>query len=138
MSEILLDRVIISGHTKGPAFVMQEPVSFWGGIDPTTGNIIDTHHPQCGQSIKNTILFLPGTRGSTAGPGALLETLYQGNGPAAIILTRPDTATTIAATAAEFINLKSLIIAEYFSQPVSVKTGDELIIKHEKLSLNKP
>ena len=30
------------------ALVLDEPLSFWGGLDPRTGELIDTHHPQRG------------------------------------------------------------------------------------------
>ena len=81
--------------------VLGEPISFWGGVDPELGTVIDVRHPQCGASMKGKILVLPGTKGSTAGPGALLETMFAGNGPAAILLTQPDLMCVIAMAAFE-------------------------------------
>lgn len=69
---------------------LQEPLSFWGGLDPQTGVIIDQHHPQCGESIKGRELMLERTRGSTSSPGVLVEAIRLGNGPARIVLGEPD------------------------------------------------
>ncbi|MEH6588681.1 MAG: DUF126 domain-containing protein [Halioglobus sp.] len=107
-----IQRVILAGSASGRPLVLDEPVSFWGGLNPDTGEIIDIHHPQHGCNIKDTLLFLPGTRGSTAGPGALLEALYQHNGPAAIILTAADVATLIAVTAASYVGIPVIPIVE--------------------------
>jgi cis-L-3-hydroxyproline dehydratase len=107
-----IQRVILAGSAIGRPLVLDEPLSFWGGLNPDTGELIDIHHPQHGCNIKDTLLFLPGTRGSTAGPGALLEALYQHNGPAAIILTAADVATLIAVTAASYIGMPAIPIVE--------------------------
>ncbi len=77
---------------------LDEPLSFWGGLDPATGEIVDAHHPQCGACIAGRCLVLPGTRGSTSSPGVLVEAIRLGNGPVGIVLPAPDL-TVIAATA---------------------------------------
>ena len=70
--------------------VLTEPLSFWGGLDPATGTIVDVHHPQYGESIKGRTVVLEGTRGSTSSTSTLVEMIRRGNGPAAIVLARPD------------------------------------------------
>ena len=69
---------------------LDEPLSFWGGLDPQTGIIIDRHHPQCGESIAGRKLVMKGTRGSTSSPGVLLEAIRLGNGPSKIVVSEPD------------------------------------------------
>ena len=69
---------------------LEEPLSFWGGLDPETGIIIDIHHPQCGESIAGRILELPRTCGSTSSPGLLVEALRLGNGPAKVVIGEAD------------------------------------------------
>ena len=44
-------RVILAGTAEGPVLATQEPLSFWGGVDPATGRVIDVHHPLHGQSL---------------------------------------------------------------------------------------
>ena len=43
-------RVLVSGRGHGKALILDEPLSFWGGVDPATGAVIDVHHPQAGSS----------------------------------------------------------------------------------------
>ncbi|MEX0827472.1 MAG: DUF126 domain-containing protein [Haliea sp.] len=94
------ETVVFAGDCTGPVLMLDEPLSFWGGLDPETGVITDARHPQRGKSLAGHILLMPGTRGSTSAAGALCEALRQGNGPVAIILPAPDalilTAVTIA------------------------------------------
>ena len=61
---------ILTGSASGPVLASREGLSFWGGIDPATGRIIDAHHPLHGASILGKILLLPTTRGSCTGSGA--------------------------------------------------------------------
>ncbi|MDJ0711079.1 MAG: DUF126 domain-containing protein [Woeseiaceae bacterium] len=79
---------------------LDEPLSFWGGLDPATGNIVDTHHPQQGESIAGRRLVLPGTRGSTSSTGVLVEALRLGNGPVEIVMPAPDLTVLAAVTVA--------------------------------------
>jgi predicted aconitase with swiveling domain len=114
---------------------LDQPLSFWGGINPDDGTIIDIHHPQHGLCIKNSILFIPGMRGSTAASGAFLETLFKGNAAQAVVLTRPEIATIIAATTFNFITQSSLIIVECFETEITVNTGQIVSIDTAKNSL---
>lgn len=69
---------------------LTEPLSFWGGLDPGTGCIVDRHHPQFGTCIRGRKLVMKRTRGSTSSPGTLVEAVRLGNGPAEIVLREPD------------------------------------------------
>jgi predicted aconitase with swiveling domain len=75
---------------------LTEPLSFWGGFDPQSGTITDPAHPQCGEKITGRVLVLERTRGSTSSPGALLESLRLGTGPAGFILQEADTVVLVA------------------------------------------
>ena len=82
--------VLVAGQASGPALVLQEPLSFWGGFDPATGEIIDTHHPEYRQSVTGKVLFMPASRGSAGTPGGIAETLRNGSGPKAFVLGQCD------------------------------------------------
>jgi len=69
---------------------LTEPLSFWGGLDPETGTIVDRHHPEYGESIAGRSLVMARTRGSTSSPGTLVEAIRLGNGPMNITLQQPD------------------------------------------------
>ena len=94
-------RVLVAGRAQGEALVLSERLSFWGGLDPVSGRIIDVHHPQLGAQVTGRILVLPGTRGSVSGPGTLAEAIRLGSGPCGIILPAPDVAIVSAVTETE-------------------------------------
>lgn len=74
----------------GPCLALTAPISFWGGVDPRTGDIIDARHPQRGRNIAGTVLALPGTIGSSSASAVLLELVHAGRAPAALLLDEPD------------------------------------------------
>lgn len=74
----------------GTALVLSEPLSFWGGVDPTDGTIIDRHHLQAGESVRGRVLVMPSGRGSSSSSSVLAETIRVGTGPVAIVLAEPD------------------------------------------------
>lgn len=86
-----------------PELRLHEPLSFWGGIDPQTGRIIDAGHPQLGESITGKILRMPHSRGSSSSPSVLAEALRLGTGPVAIILDEPDPMVVLGALVARLL-----------------------------------
>ena len=82
---------------------LTEPLSFWGGIDPESGRIIDVGHPQVGESISGKILRMPHSRGSSSSPSVLAEALRLGTGPAAIVLDQPDPMVVLGALVARLL-----------------------------------
>lgn len=83
-------RTLVPGEATGPVLALDEPLSFWGGIDPATGLIVDVHHPQLGRDVTNTILAMPCGRGSSSSSSVLAEAIRAGHSPAAIVLAEPD------------------------------------------------
>ena len=83
--------VLVAGAAgSGPALVLDQPISFWGGVDPKTGGIADVRHPQHGENVAGRVLFLPGTIGSSSASAVLLELVRGGRAPAAIVMHEPD------------------------------------------------
>jgi predicted aconitase with swiveling domain len=74
----------------GPVLVLSAPISFWGGVDPKSGDIIDARHPDVGRNIAGAVLCLPGTIGSSSASAVLLELVHAGRAPAAILMPEPD------------------------------------------------
>jgi len=83
-------RTLVAGRAVGAAVVLTEPLSFWGGLDPETGTLIDTHHPQRGAGLTGRILVMPTGRGSSSSSSILAEAIRAGTAPAAIVLREPD------------------------------------------------
>ena len=83
-------RTLVAGHASGLALVLDEPLSFWGGLDPATGALIDTHHPQQGATLAGRVLVMPSGRGSSSSSYVLAEAIRAGTSPVAIVLREPD------------------------------------------------
>ncbi|TFL18714.1 cis-3-hydroxy-L-proline dehydratase [Jannaschia formosa] len=101
-----MGRLLVPGDASGPVLALKEPLSFWGGVDPATGRIVDAHHPQAGEVVSGKVLVLPGTRGSCTGSGVLLDLALNGRAPAALVFRdAEDVATTGALVAAELFGI---------------------------------
>lgn len=94
-------RTYATGTAEGPALVLTGPLSFWGGVDPATGGVIDRSHPDLGASITGTILVMPGGRGSSSSSSVLAESVRRGTGPVGIVLASADPILTVGALVAE-------------------------------------
>ena len=78
-------RNIAKGKGKGELIVSTEPISFLGGVDPETGEVIDPNHELKGQIIKDKVLFIPGGKGSTVGSYVIFQMMKNDTAPKAII-----------------------------------------------------
>jgi predicted aconitase with swiveling domain len=83
-------RTLVPGVATGPVLTLESPLSLWGGVDPSTGTIVDVHHPQHGVSVTGTVLVMPAGRGSSSSSTVLAEAIRAGTAPAAIVLLEPD------------------------------------------------
>lgn len=81
---------LVAGRAAGTPLVLDDPLSFWGGVDASTGIIIDVHHPQAGAHLADRILVLPTGRGSSSSSSVLAEIIRHRVGPAAVVLASPD------------------------------------------------
>src|SRR5690349_12926773 len=103
--------VLTEGEASGPLMVSREPLSFWGGVNAHTGEVIDRRHPLSGQVLTGKILVLPGSRGSSSGSGVLLEAISRHFAPAAIITTTPDAILVLGALIAQELYGYSIPVA---------------------------
>ena len=99
---------LTSGTAQGPVLFGDTPLSFWGGVQPSSGEIIDRRHPLSGKIITGQILALPSGRGSCTGSSVMMEVILNGNGPAALILEQPDEILALGAIVAELVFGKGL------------------------------
>jgi len=86
-----------------PLLASNVSLSFWGGIDPVTGIVIDASHPLAGQSVTDTVLCLPSGRGSCTASQVLLELILNGISPRAIVLRDLDGLVAVGALVAQEI-----------------------------------
>lgn len=129
---ILSGKPFIAGSAKGIALVSREPLSFWGGYDWKTGEIIDRRHPLSGQVAKGRILAIPFTRGSSTTTAVLLESIRAGTAPAGIITTATDFFFALASVVADEMYSKPIpLVAISESDFAKLKTGDEVEIGND-------
>lgn len=104
----LAGRAVIAGEARGRALVSGEPLSFWGGYDWRTGEIIDRRHALSGEIARGKVLAVPFTRGSSTTTAVLLEAIRAGTAPAAILTTETDF----------FFALASVVADELYQAPL--------------------
>ncbi|MGE6782017.1 aconitase X [Ensifer adhaerens] len=110
MTQSISARSILSGSADGPVIATQEALSFWGGVDPATGRVIDVHHPLHGLCLTGGILMMPSSRGSCTGSGVLLDMALTGRAPAALVFCEAE----------DVLTLGALIAAEMFGKSLPV------------------
>lgn len=95
--------------------VSDQPLSFWGGYDFESGEIIDRRHPLSGQTAAGKVLAIPFTIGSSTTAQVLLEAIRAGTAPAAILTQRLDT----------YLVLAALVAQEMYGRSIPVVTISE-------------
>lgn len=130
MADLTLQaKVIIPGEARGRALVSNEPLSFWGGYDWKTGEIIDRRHMLSGAIARDRILAVPFTRGSSTTTAVLLEAIRAKTAPSAIITTDTDFFFALASVVAEELYASPLpLVALPGADFAQLKTDDELEI----------
>jgi len=85
MGGVVHGKPLVAGCADGEALVARKTISFWGGVDPATGTIIDQRHDRCGETLDGRICFFPAEKGSSTASAVLLELARIGKAPAAIL-----------------------------------------------------
>lgn len=92
---MLKGRVISTGRATGEALVTSMGISFFGGVDPETGQVVEKGHELEGQSISGRVLVFPTGKGSTVGSYTLYRLKKAGLAPAAIVNVESETITAV-------------------------------------------
>ncbi len=130
MNESIQARVVIAGNAKAEVLLSDEPLSFWGGYDQHSGEIIDRRHPLSGQNAAGKILALPFSRGSSTTTAILLEALKAGTAPAAILTIGTDPFFALATIVAdELYQINIPILALESEDFGKINKGDTLEIQ---------
>ena len=90
MAKVIKCKCSVSGNRKGDLLTTHQPVSFWGGVDPEKGIIIDPRHELFGASVAGKVLAFPYGKGSAAAPMVILELVRAKKAPAALVLIEVD------------------------------------------------
>ena len=97
----LQGRTIYQGTATGEALVTSMGISFFGGVDPDTGIVVEKGHQLEGQSISGKVLVFPSGKGSTVGSYTLYRLKMNGVAPLAIINAECETITAVGCIIAE-------------------------------------
>src|SRR3984957_9432191 len=108
MGELMSGQARIAGDAAGGVLASRGPLSFWGGYDYRTGEIIDRRHPLSGQIATGRVLALPNTIGSSTTTAVLLEAIRAGTAPAAILTIGVDS----------FLALASVVSNEMYGRSI--------------------
>lgn len=90
---IITGRMISKGKAEGTVLKLNEPLSFLGGVDASTGEV----KVEEGGNVSDKILVFPRGKGSTVGSFVMYDLMVHGKAPAAVINS---SAETIVATGA--------------------------------------
>lgn len=90
-------RAISKGIRRGKVLISTEPISFYGGVDPERGVVVEKGHPLEGKCLKGVVLVFPTGKGSTVGSYILLSMKKNGVSPAAIINRECDPVVAVGA-----------------------------------------
>ncbi len=108
MANQLTSIVLFPGEAEGTVLRLSAPVSFWGGVSPKTGTLIQPNHPDYGACISGKILILPGMIGSSSSSAVLLELLYKNTAPSAILMTEVDAILALGNLVAEEMGYQTI------------------------------
>ena len=130
LERIVSGRPVVAGSAKGAALVSKEPISFWGGISPRTGEIIDRRHELSGEIVTGRVFVFPQGKGSSTASAILLESIRAGVAPAAIINLKVDPILALGSIVSDELYHKTVPIVVLREEDFfSIKDGDALIIE---------
>lgn len=121
----LRGRTIYQGTAQGEALVTSMGISFFGGVDPDTGLVVERGHELEGQSVRGKVLVFPSGKGSTVGSYTLYRLKLNGLAPAAIVNAECETITAVGCIIAEIPCVDHIAIDQ-------LRTGDRLRVDGEQ------
>jgi hypothetical protein len=121
----LQGRKIYPGFVEGEALVTSMGISFFGGVDPDTGVVVEKDHELEGQSIAGKVLVFPTGKGSTVGSYTIYRLKHNGLAPAAVINAECETITAVGCIIAEIPCVDQVPIQE-------IKTGAKVLVYGEE------
>ena len=121
-------RKICSGQATGEALVSSMGISFFGGVDPESGMVVERGHELQGLSIAGKVLVFPSGKGSTVGSYTLYRLQRGGKAPLAIINAECETITAVGCIIAEIPCVDQIPIDELQSGMQVVVDGERGIV----------
>ena len=118
---------MVPGVKEGNALVLTHSFSAFGGIDPFTGKIIESRHPQKGEIVRKKILIFPNGKGSSGFSLYFHILSVTGNAPKAMVINRINSLTALAAVVGNVPTIGGPFNKK--KNPLEViKTGDRILV----------
>jgi len=123
-------RIIFKGEVKGEALVTSQPISFYGGVDPESGVLVEKGHELEGKNLKGKILVFPNGKGSTVGSYGIYRMKKNNVAPAGMINKECETIVAVGVIISEIPCVDKIDILQ-------IKTGDTIEIKNDLVNIKK-
>ena len=117
----LKGRKVYKGIAEAEAIVTKDGISFYGGVDPDTGKVVEVGHELEGQSITGKVLVFPTGKGSTVGSYTMYRMKKNNTAPVAIVNKEIDTIIAVGCIISEIPCVDKINIED-------IKTGQQLTV----------
>jgi len=117
----LKGRKVYKGIAEAEAIVTKDGISFYGGVDPDTGKVVEVGHELEGQSITGKVLVFPTGKGSTVGSYTMYRMKKNNTAPVAIVNKEIDTIIAVGCIISEIPCVDKINIED-------IKNGQKLIV----------
>ncbi|MFX1276365.1 MAG: DUF126 domain-containing protein [Promethearchaeota archaeon] len=118
-------RKIYKGTAEGEAVVTKDGISFYGGVDPDTGKVVEVGHELEGQSITGKVLVFPTGKGSTVGSYTMYRMMKSNTAPIAIVNEQIDTIVAVGCIISEIPCVDKIDISK-------IRTGQKISVDGSK------
>ncbi len=118
-------RKIHHGKATGEVLVSKMGISFFGGVDPESGVVVERGHDLEGQSIAGKVLVFPTGKGSTVGSYTLYRLKRAGKAPIAIVNAECETIIAVGCIIAEIPCVDLVPVHE-------LRSGQQVVVDGEK------
>lgn len=122
-------RKIYQGVAEGEALVTSMGISFFGGVDPETGIVVEKDHQLEGQPVGGKVLVFPTGKGSTVGSYTLYRLKRAGKAPLAIVNTECETITAVGCIISEIPCVDQIEIEKINTGDMVLVDGDDGFVK---------
>ncbi len=120
---------LVSGDASGRAITLAEPLNAWGGLDPSTGEIIHHSHPQRGQSLAGRVLVMQESRGSGTNAQVFAQAWANGCGPRAVVLATADFVLCVGAVVSqELYAVQCPVVVLDAADYNAIAEGDAIVV----------
>ncbi len=117
----LKGRKIYKGVVEGEAIVTKDGISFFGGVDPDTGKVVEVGHELEGQSVAGKVLVFPTGKGSTVGSYTMYRMKKNNTAPVAIVNKQIDTIIAVGCIISEIPCVDKIDVGK-------IRTGQKIVV----------